>query len=207
MRIVIFDLETRKGTEELSEDRDYAWTLLRAGEGGISALCLYDFQEDWLFLYDDNPLSLKTAVSHLEAADLVVGYRSAGFDLPCVEGVCGRRLRLREHLDLYALISHTNARKGVVGRRGDFTLHSVCKRSFGRGKNGAGAFAPTLVKEGRFGELFNYCGHDVRLTRDLLHHIARYGGIVNPSGSILRLALPDHVIRSLHVRNELPDHS
>ncbi len=197
MRIVIFDLETRKGTEDLSEDNEYAWTLLRAGEGGISALCVYDFSDDWLHVYDDNPLSIRAAVSHLEAADVVIGYRSQGFDLPCLEGVFGRRLRLKEHIDLYRLIARTNAHKGIVGRRGDFTLHAVCKRSFGRGKNGAGAHAPQLVKEGRFGELFQYCAHDVRLTRDLLLYIVEHEGIPNVTGSFLHLSIPDRVRRAL----------
>lgn len=198
MRIVIFDLETRKGTNELSEDNDYAWTLLRAGEGGISALCIYDFTDNWLHLFDDNPLSIRAAVARLEEADVVVGYRSEGFDLPCAEGIWGRRLRIKSHVDLYALIARTNAHKGIVGRRGDFTLDAVCRRTFAQGKIGHGAFAPDLVKQGRWGELYNYCAHDVRLTRELLLHIVRDGGIVDHNHSILKLQLPANVLRELH---------
>lgn len=212
MRIVVFDIETRLGWEDLSDDPDpqrrkeIGWARLRAGDGGISAICVYDLSEQWLYMYDDTPLSIRAAISHLEAADLVVGYRSEGFDLPCLEGVWGRRLKFKEHLDLYALIARRNARKGIVGKRGEFKLGTVCKRAFGRGKTGSGAHAPQLVKEGRFGELFNYCGHDVRLTRDLLLHIAQHGGIPNVTGSFLTLPLPERIRRALHVRNQLPDH-
>ena len=199
MRIIVFDLETRKGTDELSDNKEYAWSLLRAGEGGISAICLYDLLEDWLYLYDDNALSLRSAVNHIEAADLVVGFRSEGFDLPCLEGVLGRRMHLREHLDLYALIARTNAHRGIVGMRGDYTLDAICRRAFGRGKNDHGAHAPDLVKEGRYGELFNYCGNDVRLTRDLLLFIAEHGGIPNATGSFLPLHLSDGIRRALNV--------
>lgn len=207
MRIVLFDLETRKLAQDLSEDHDYGWTLLRAGEGGISALCVYDLTDKWLYLYDDHPLSLKAAISQLENADVVVGYRSEGFDLPCIEGVCGRRLKLKSHIDLYALIARTNAQKGIRGARGDFTLGAVCKRSFGKGKSASGADAPSLAKDGRFGELFNYCGHDVKLTRDLLLHIVKYEGITNVTGSFLALHLPENIRQSLYVWNELSDRS
>lgn len=201
MRIVIFDLETRKHAKELSEDHDYGWMRLRNGDGGISAICVYDLSENWLYMYDDNPLSIRAAVSHLESADMVVGYRTEGFDLPCLEGVWGQRLRLKGHLDLYALIARTNARKGIVGKRGQFKLDAVCRRTFGRGKSGSGAHAPDLVRAGRFGELFNYCGHDVRLTRDLLLYAVQHNGIPNVTGSFLTLLFPDGVRRALNVRN------
>lgn len=197
MRILIFDIETRKDAEELSENKENGWTLLKAGEGGIAAVCVYDLLEQWLYMYDDNQLSLKALVTHLESADFVVGYRSEGFDLPCIEGVYGRRLHLREHLDIYALIARTNAKKGIVGKRGEFTLDAVCKRAFGRGKTGSGAFAPELVKQGRFGELFNYCGHDVRLTRDLFLHIIENGGVPNVTGSFLELPIAPRVITAV----------
>jgi hypothetical protein len=205
MRVVIFDIETRLSWEDLSDDKEMGWARLRAGDGGISAICVYDMQEGWLYIYDDTPLSLRAAISHLESADVVVGYRSEAFDRPCLEGVWGRRIKFKEHIDLYALIARRNAGKGIVGKRGEFKLGTVCKRTFGRGKTGSGAHAPQLAKEGRWGELFNYCGHDVRLTRDLLVHIAVHGSIVNSTGNPLTLQLPEWVRRALNVRYQPPD--
>jgi len=193
MRIVIFDLETRLHASQLSPDRDYGWMRLRNGDGGISAICVYDLSEDWLYMYDDNPLSLKAAVAHLEGADVVIGYNTLRFDIPCIEGVWGRRLKLREHIDLYTLIARTNAQKGIVGKRGEFKLDRVCRRAFGRGKSGSGAHAPDLVKDGRFAELFLYCAHDVRLTRDLFIHICKTGSVMNNTGSLLRLEIPQWI--------------
>lgn len=198
MRIVIFDLETRLHASHLSENEDIGWARLRAGDGGISALCIYDLTEQWLFSYDEH--SIRDAVAHLEKADAVVGYRSEGFDVPVVEGLLERRLRLREHLDLYTLIARTNASKGVIGTRGDFTLDAVCRRSLGRGKSGSGAHAPDLYARREYGALFNYCGLDVRLTRDLLLYIAEHGGVQNVTGSFLHLDLPVRVKRGLNVR-------
>lgn len=198
MRIVVFDLETRLRAEDLSPDKEIGMARLKAGDGGISALAIYDFTEEWLFLYDEN--SIREAVAHLERADVVVGYRSEGFDVPATEGVLGRKLRLRDHIDLYALIARTNASRGLIGQRGDFTLDAVCRRNLGYGKSGSGAMAPELYAQKRFGELFNYCGKDVRLTRDLLLHINDRGGVTNVTGSFLPLELPDRVTRSLNVR-------
>jgi len=195
MRIVVFDLETRLHAKHLAEDKEIGWARLRAGDGGISALAIYDCTDQWLFLYDE--WSIKEAVAHLEGADVVVGYRSEGFDVPVVEGILGRKVRLREHIDLYALIARTNASLGIIGSKGDFTLDSVCRRALGRGKTGSGAHAPDLYAEKRHGQLFNYCGLDVRLTRDLLLHIAEYGGTPNVTGSFLHLDLPARVKRGL----------
>src|SRR6185369_1314166 len=161
MRVVVFDLETRLLAKHLSEDEAYGWVLLKAGEGGISACCVYDFTDNWLYMYDEK--SIKALAAHLERADVVVGFRSESFDVPVVEGVLGRRLRLREHLDLYACIARANAALGLIGQRGDNTLDAVCRRNIGRGKTGSGAHAPDLYSERRFGELFDYCAQDVRL--------------------------------------------
>lgn len=197
MRVVVFDLETRLNAEDLSKDKEIGWARLRDGDGGISALAIYDLADEWLYLYDEK--SIKEAAAHLENASVVVGYRTEGFDVPCVEGILGRRLRLREHLDLYALIARTNASHGLVGTRGDFTLDALCRRTIGRGKEGSGAHAPALYADKRFGELFNYCGGDVRLTRDLLIHITERGYIVNPSGSLLYLELPSQVRQGMNI--------
>jgi DEAD/DEAH box helicase domain-containing protein len=197
MRIVVFDLETRKHTSELSDDREEAFQRLRSGDGGISAMCIYDMQNAWLDLYDDKPLSLRAGVSHLEGSDVVVGYCSSRFDLPCIEGIYGRRLRLRCHIDLYRLIAQTLAHRGIMGQRGDYTLDAVCRRCFGRGKSGSGASVSELEKAGRFGEIFNYCGRDVQLTRDLLLYVADHGGIQAATGSFLPIHLPDGIRRVL----------
>ena len=203
MHIVVFDLETRLLAEHLDKNKEIGWRRLIAGDGGISALAVYDLTEQWLFLYDEH--SIREVAAHLEKADVVVGFRSEGFDVPVVEGILGRKLRLREHLDLYRLIARENASRGLVGTSGDLTLDACCRRSFGRGKSGSGAHAPDLYADRRFGELFNYCGLDVRLTRDLLLFIAEHGGVQNFTGSFLHLDLPAVVKRRLNVRNQLPN--
>lgn len=194
MRIVFFDLETRLHASDLNpEDEEAGWDALRRGEGGISALCIYDTKDRWLYTYDDH--SIQAAARHLESADVVVGFRSEKFDVPVVEGLLGRSLRLRYHLDIYTEIAQANAHKGIVGLKGDFTLDAVCRRNLGRGKVEHGSNAKELARRGHFGRLFYYCGDDVHLTYDLFAYICHRGGCVNNNRSFLPLDIPSWITR------------
>lgn len=191
-RIVFFDLETRKWASDLDpENEQHGWELLRQGRGGASAICIYDTRDNWLYMYDDH--SAQAAAKHLEAADLVVGFRSEAFDIPVIEGLIDRKLRLKGRFDIYEEMAQTNAARGIVGGKGDFTLDAVCKRNLGRGKIDHGANARTLTMQGKFGALFNYCGSDVQLTKDLFARICRDGGLINLGGGFVSLPVPEHV--------------
>lgn len=195
-RIVFFDLETRKHAIDLRPDDEQAgWDALRRGEGGVSALVIYDTQTEWLYMYDDH--SIEAAARHLEAADVVVGYCSDKFDRPVVEGILGRTLRLRYHYDIYTEIARANAHKGIVGVKGDLTLDTVCRRNLGRGKIEHGSNAKDLALKGEWGRLYNYCGDDVHLTRDLFRHICLRGGCTNINRSFLSLEIPEWISRAM----------
>ena len=194
MRYVIFDLETRQGPLDLRpDDEEAGWNALREGEGGISVITIYDSDQDWVFLYDD--LCLETAARHLEAADLVVSYYGSKFDIPVIEGILDRKLRLKQHLDLYSKLAEESIKKGIINRKGDLTLNSVCTRTFGKGKIGNGAHAIDLIKTGRYAELFNYCAHDVLLTRQLFDYICQHNGVQGLQNSFLPVTLPDWMKR------------
>jgi len=183
VRIIFFDLETRKHAEDLRpDDVDAGWDALRRGEGGVSALALWDSQDHWLHFYDDR--TIQAAARHLELADVLVGYSSAAFDVPVVEGLVGRRLALRHHFDIYAELAQTLARQGFVGTKGDCTLDRIAKRNLGHGKVNHGGNAKELARQGRWAELFQYCGSDVQLTHDLFLHICEHGGLLGPRGFI-----------------------
>ena len=189
MRIVFFDMETRRHAKELHPDTDAGWEALRRGEGGISALAIWDSQDSWPYLYDDH--TIEAAARHLEAADVAVGFRSAGFDVPAIEGVLGRSLALRRHEDLYVNIVRVAADRGSVGTKGDFTLDRLSKLNLGRGKVDHGEHAPELARRGHWARLFHYCMDDVRLTRDLFRVIQSKGSIRITGGRTLNLSFPD----------------
>lgn len=177
-RVVTFDVESRRGPRTLRPDDEQAgWEELRSGAGGAAAIVLHDTLMKWQYIYDDTRRSLAAAAAHLEAADLVVGFCSERFDIPVLEGILGRNLRLRNHYDIYTEVARACAERGVRTSVGDLKLDTLCKKNLGRGKIDVGSHAETLAAEGRYGELFNYCSDDVHLTYDLFVYICEHGGL------------------------------
>jgi DEAD/DEAH box helicase domain-containing protein len=198
-RVLFFDLETRLLADDLNpNDNSAGWEALRNGEGGISALAIYDSMLNWCYVYDDH--SIHSAVLHLEKADAVVGFASKSFDVPVIEGIIGRKLALNYHYDILEESARAYALVGGKRVKGDFTLDSVCKRTIGRGKIDHGSRAKQMTAEGRFGELFNYCLDDVHLTHDLFQFIRQNNGIVRPDKGFLYLTLPSW----LEAKSQLP---
>lgn len=194
-RIVFFDIETRKWASDLRpDDVDAGWDDLRTGRGGASAIAVYDTNDHYLYLYDDH--CAETCARHLELASAVVGYCSEKFDIPCLEGLIGRKLKLSYHFDIYHELVRENASRGKIGQKGDFTLDWISKRNLGRGKINHGANARELARKGHWGALFNYCADDVHLTRDLFARICRDGGLMN-LGGFTSLVVPDHIKRGM----------
>jgi hypothetical protein len=195
-RIIFFDVETRKWAKDLHDDEQVGWDKLRRGEGGASAICLYDTRDNWAYMYDDH--SAKQAAQHLETADLVVGFSSRDFDIPVIEGLIGRKLQLKMTYDICVTVFKANADRGLVGRKGEFTLDAISKRNLGRGKINHGSNAKKLAQTGQWGKLFNYCMDDVHLTRDLFARICKTGGLNSLNGTFLTLPpLPEWIAASM----------
>lgn len=189
-RVIFLDLESRKWAEDLRpDDKDAGWDDLRSGKGGASAIALYDTRDKWLYLYDDH--TIEACARHLEAADLVVGYCSEKFDLPCIEGLAHRRLRLRSSYDIYVEVVRKYASIGKTGTKGDFTLDAMCKRNLGRGKIDHGSNAKQLALSGQWGKLMNYCSDDVHLTHDLFQKLVADGGLIGLRGQFISLPVPE----------------
>jgi hypothetical protein len=188
VRIIVFDIESRLWAKDLDpKDEEHGWELLRQGKGGASAISLYDTHEEWLYTYDDH--EIETAARHLEQADILVGYNSDGFDIPVMEGLARRRLRIRHSFDIYTALTGACAMRGIKLGKGDLKLERISRRNLGRGKIEHGGNAKQLAKDGKFGRLFRYCSDDVHLTYDLFMKIVDDGGLIGPSG-FLRLPLP-----------------
>jgi hypothetical protein len=183
---VVFDIETRKMADEVEGGFDG----LKKGLGGISAIAVYDSLRGRTFLYDDH--SLESCAAHMEKADVVVGFNSHSFDASAIEGILGRKLRLKCHLDLLTMIWDSLRKRGVHQFKGN-KLHDVGLRTIGRGKTGSGAHAPQLAKDGRWAELFQYCADDTELTKDLFEHALTKGGVIDVNGNFLPLSFPSWV--------------
>lgn len=189
-RVVFLDLETRKWASDLRpDDTEAGWDELRAGKGGASAIVIYDTHDDWVHIYDDH--EAEAAARHLESADLVVGFCTDKFDIPCIEGLVHRRLTLTATYDIYIELVSAYAKIGQRGQRGDFTLNAVAKRNLGRGKIDHGSNAKQLAQRGQWGRLFRYCGDDVHLTYDLFQKLVTDGGLIGLRGQFISLPVPE----------------
>jgi len=179
----VFDIETRMMADELEGGFD----ALKRGEGGISAIAAWDSRAAKMALYDDH--EIEACALHLESADLVIGYNSLSFDIPAIEGILGRRLKLKHHLDLLTTIWDALRLRGVKQFKGN-KLNDVALRTIGRGKTGKGAHAPQLARDGRWAKLFQYCCDDTYLTLDIFKHVLENGGVIDVNGNFLPLIIP-----------------
>lgn len=179
LRTVVFDLETRKLASDVG-----GWDAMRAGRGGISVLVIWDSQSGRYHLYDET--TLEAAAEHLEAADVVLSFNGAGFDVPVIEGLIQRRLCLPQHYDLLKLIWDA-----LPHRQKGHTLGEVGERTLNQRKTGESVLAPALFDQGRFAELHDYCISDVHLTLRLFQFVQKEGGVIGVSGNLLTLSLPD----------------
>lgn len=178
--VVIFDLETRRLASDVG-----GWVNLKRGDGGVSALVVFDSISKRYHLYDHNTLAV--AAEHLESADVVLSFNGQEFDVPVIEGLLKRRLEISTHIDLLQLVWASS-----TGRRKGNKLDDLALATLGFGKPHDGTLAPTLADEGRWGELFNYCLLDVDLTKRLFAFVQEHGNLINGQGAIIEITLPDY---------------
>jgi hypothetical protein len=177
MRICTFDLELA----ESPSSENGGWVAARRGDLGISALVIWDSDTNRPHLYDES--TLEAAIDHLEAADLLISYNGAEFDIPVISGCASRWVDCPDHYDILQQI-WIALRKREKGWR----LGEVCERLLGEKKSNTGAAAPKLVDEERYADLFDYCIQDVWLTRMLYNWIVDKGHVLNAEGTVVDIA-------------------
>ena len=189
--IVFVDSETRKSPLALHENKEIAWELARQGKAGLSAIVVLDGRDNWPYLYDDS--CIQEVVAHLESADVVVGFSSSEFDIPAIEGILGRKVAIKDHIDIYGLVREALGERAQQGRAGEYKLGAITKRTLGRGKLENGSYAPDMAFKGEWARLFKYCMDDTRLTRDLFRYIQSEGGIISINRTFLPIKLPEYL--------------
>lgn len=188
VNIVCFDIETRK----LAQDLPGGWAALKAGEGGISCVVIWSSLSGRPHIFGEH--TLDGAASMLEDADCVLSFNGIRFDVPVLEGVLGRKLALKNHIDLLKEVWDALSKRGIP-HKGN-SLGELAERTLGIAKSGSGLLAPQLADEGRWAELHDYCIHDVHLTRNLFKYVVESGGVIDSSGELLPLDLPDWLVEA-----------
>lgn len=174
-RIVVFDIETQRGFDEVG------------GRGnlrdlGLSIGVIYDYASDTYRSFRETEATV--LVDELLSATLVIGYNCKGFDYPVLSHYRPDvNFRKVPTLDLMEKIQQ------VLGFR--VGLDNVATATLGQGKSASGLDALRWFKEGRLDLIETYCRHDVETTR----RVYEYGRdhrllkIRERNGSIRQLAI------------------
>lgn len=160
MKLVVFDVETKKAFDEVGgfypEKLGVSVSGVWYGEEG-SAGTLRGFRED----------EFGEMFKIFEAADRIVGFNSIDFDMAALKPYYLGDLLKLPNLDILQEVEKK------VGHR--VKLDAIAKETLGVQKGGNGLDAITYYHEGSWDKLVKYCLEDVEITRDLYLHVVKHG--------------------------------
>jgi len=152
-QIVYFDLETRRGAQEVG-----GWNnihLMRLAVG-----CVWDSRtKEYYDYYEEDA---KELIAHLARADLVVGFNNKRFDYRVLSAYGNHDFARIKTFDILEAVHRQLGYRLSLGHLGEKTL--------ARPKTADGLQSLAWFKEGRMDLIVEYCRADVALTRDLFLH-------------------------------------
>lgn len=161
--ILVFDIETQNTFQETGKSRAEAFKKLR-----VSIVGVYEYLTDTYKVYEEK--ELMELDKRFQKADLLLGFNSAGFDLPVLSNYFFTPIDRFPHLDLMTEIEKARGHRA--------SLDSVAKPTLKAKKSGSGLDAIMYWKEGRMDELKKYCLEDVRITKEVFEYGCREGKIL-----------------------------
>ena len=157
-RIVVFDLETQKGADEVG-----GWNnthLMRVAIG-----VAYDFTDDTYHVYHDE--DVPELLKLLKASDLVVGFNSRNFDYGVLKGYTDEPLG--KTLPTFDILEEVKNRLNFR-----LSLDNIAMNTLGVSKSADGLQSLKWFREGKLDLISEYCKQDVKVTRDVyLHGVER----------------------------------
>ncbi len=152
MRLVVFDVETKKSFDEVG---GYYPEKLGVSVSGVWWGTPGEKGELKAFREEEFPEMFKI----FEGAERIVGFNSINFDLPALASYYVGDLLKLPNFDILAEVEK------VAGHR--VKLDSLTSETLGTQKGGNGLDAITYYHEGDWEKLTKYCLQDVEITRDL----------------------------------------
>ena len=149
-RIVYFDLETQKLAQEVGGWKNTH--LMR-----ISVAVIYDSLEEQFLSFTED--KIPDLLSHLEKADLIVGFNNKKFDNRVLGAYTDKKLN---QLPTFDILEDVYQRLGF--RLG---LDHLAQETINKGKSADGLKAVEWFRQGEIKKLTDYCQQDVAATRDL----------------------------------------
>lgn len=183
MKIVVYDLETKNRPVTREQWTDWAWL-------GISVGCAFDFSTgEYHVFMDDN---IGDLAKLLNSADMVAAFNHVAFDNNLLRGVLKAgemapgavSLKIDAELLNYDMLLESRAGARVDTYTKGFKLDEHLLATLGPGamKTGDGAMAPELFKNGKIGQLVDYCMADVHRERMLFESVWRTGELACAHG-------------------------
>jgi len=188
--MIVYDLETVKAIPDKKSSHrnpkiEYCEGWHDHANMGVSVIGAYDYDEDRyrVFCKDNFGEFRKLA----EKTNLLIGFNNILFDnrvLREMGNLFSNAIDINDD-KCYDILQEVWEGEGLerifsypshIG----YGLDAICSANFGTSKSGHGALAPVLWQEGKIGEVIDYCLNDVKLTKDLLDHIIRFGTIKSP---------------------------
>ncbi len=163
--IVVYDLEIKKPIEECSK----GWNS--HDEMGISVGCAFDYRSNrYRVFMDDN---IKELVDRLnEPGTVVVAFNHIGFDNVLLRQ-SGLPLNDDANLLNFDMLVESRKAAGAGGFVKGFKLDDHLRVLGLPMKTANGALAPIMYREGKIGELVDYCLNDVTQEKALFEHIVK----------------------------------
>ncbi|MFQ5671911.1 MAG: ribonuclease H-like domain-containing protein [Nitrospinales bacterium] len=149
-RILYFDLETQKGSDEVG-----GWANIHLMKLAVGVV--WDSREKQFFSFLENEAD--RLVEKLRSADLVVGFNVIGFDYTVLQPYASTDLQEIRTFDMLLDI------KKRLGFR--LSLNHLAQHTLNAKKSADGLVSLQWFKEGKMDKIVEYCIKDVEITRDL----------------------------------------
>lgn len=164
MKVVVFDLETKKTAQEVGGFQN-------AKDMGVSVIGAWRSDTAMYRLWSGD--NLKEFIDWCNWADTIVGYNHIEFDYSVLAPFINSfELKKKINVDINQLV------KSNTGRY--HSLDKVAWGTLGIGKTVGviGAEAPQLYKDGKLDLLYRYLLDDVQITVKLFYHILKFREII-----------------------------
>jgi hypothetical protein len=187
--MIIYDLEIQKAIPpkdgNLLPDLKYCAGWSDYSAMGISAAVTYDTYRQEYRIFDE--FMIEELEKTLTRAEMVCGFNIVNFDNNLLKA---NSINIPE-AKTYDILREIARAAGTPNNYKGLGLNAVCESNFGTSKTGTGENAPMLYQFNRFGELFDYCLADVKLTKQILDQILACGHLKNPrDGKWIRVKRP-----------------
>jgi DEAD/DEAH box helicase domain-containing protein len=151
-RVIFFDLETQKSSDEVG-----GWSPVQIKLMKLAVGVVWDSRDQKYYVYRENEAA--KLAEKLHTADLVVGFNVIGFDYTVLEGYGPFNLNKIKTFDMLLDV------KKLLQHR--LALNHLAQHTLGAEKSADGLISIQWYKEGKMDQIIEYCTQDVAITRDL----------------------------------------